>query len=198
MQYYRLNIGGLERDLPICQLDENLAIAGFDSVGDTELINRAADILSNNNKVKDFLFDCIITTEVKGIPIAQALATRFNVPYFCLRKSPKIYMGDCVTIKGSSITSGNSTYYLSKSQLEKLKKLDALFVDDVYSTGTTMDMICEFCDANNIMLMGAAFILRETLLEDEYESFKHLATNGSVVNCVAIEALPLFGDGDDD
>ena len=35
--YYHMTVAGLERDLPICPLNENLSIAGFVIFGDQEL-----------------------------------------------------------------------------------------------------------------------------------------------------------------
>ena len=35
--YYRMTVAGLERELPICPLNDKLAIAGFVIFGDQEL-----------------------------------------------------------------------------------------------------------------------------------------------------------------
>ena len=35
--YYRMRVAGLERDLPICPVNDNLSIAGFIIFGDQEL-----------------------------------------------------------------------------------------------------------------------------------------------------------------
>ena len=35
--FYRMKVAGLERDLPICPVNENLFIAGFVIFGDQEL-----------------------------------------------------------------------------------------------------------------------------------------------------------------
>ena len=35
--YYRMNVAGLERDLPICPVNDKLYIAGFVIFGDQEL-----------------------------------------------------------------------------------------------------------------------------------------------------------------
>ena len=42
--YYRMKVAGLERDLPICPLNENLSIAGFVIFGDPELTAIAAEM----------------------------------------------------------------------------------------------------------------------------------------------------------
>jgi hypothetical protein len=44
-KYYRMNIAGLDRDLPICPLNENLMIAGFVIFGDPELTTACSEAL---------------------------------------------------------------------------------------------------------------------------------------------------------
>ena len=46
--YYRMKVAGLERDLPICPVNENLYIAGFVIFGDQELtVACARDLLED-------------------------------------------------------------------------------------------------------------------------------------------------------
>ena len=40
METYKLHVAGLERDLPICPLNDNLSIAGFVMFGDVEMTIR--------------------------------------------------------------------------------------------------------------------------------------------------------------
>ena len=42
METYKLHVAGLERDLPICPLNDNLSIAGFVMFGDVEMTIRSA------------------------------------------------------------------------------------------------------------------------------------------------------------
>ena len=41
-EFYRINVAGLERDLPICPLNDKLCIAGFVIFGDVELTVNSA------------------------------------------------------------------------------------------------------------------------------------------------------------
>ena len=45
MEYYRLKVAGLERDLPICPLNDKISIAGFVMLGDYELTEACAKAL---------------------------------------------------------------------------------------------------------------------------------------------------------
>ena len=63
---YKMTIAGLERELPICPLNEKLDIAAFVMFSDVELTVAAASELLK--KCGDF--DVILTAESKGIPLA--------------------------------------------------------------------------------------------------------------------------------
>ena len=55
--FYRMKVAGLERDLPICPVNENLYIAGFVIFGDQELtVACARDLLARAPE-----YDYIIT-----------------------------------------------------------------------------------------------------------------------------------------
>lgn len=136
MKKYTLNLLGLTRELPIIELNNDLKIAGFNSLGDTELLNKAALDLYNQLKPHQNI-DILVTTECKGIGITQELARLLNIDYIVLRKSSKVYLGECYSVSGSSITSSNSTYFISKDDAKKLNKKKIAFVDDVISTGET-------------------------------------------------------------
>ena len=45
MKTYRMNIAGLDRDLPICPLNDTLSIGAFVIFGDPELTTAAAEAL---------------------------------------------------------------------------------------------------------------------------------------------------------
>lgn len=62
METYKLHVAGLERDLPICPLNDNLSIAGFVMFGDVEMTIRSAEELLK--RVGDF--DLLITRRVQG------------------------------------------------------------------------------------------------------------------------------------
>ena len=68
--YYRMKVAGLERDLPVCRVTDDLYIAGFIVFGDQELtVACARDLLAKAPE-----YDYLITAEAKGIPIAHEMA----------------------------------------------------------------------------------------------------------------------------
>ncbi|MCL2860872.1 MAG: adenine phosphoribosyltransferase [Firmicutes bacterium] len=187
--FHKIKILGETRSLPLIKID-NIQIFGFDSVGDMDIILKGA------KKLHKFIGDAegsvpkpdlILTTEVKGIPLAQELARLLDINYIVLRKSQKIYMGETISIKGGSITSGESDYYLSKTNFERLKNKNILFVDDVYSTGKTMDTITELCKQTSSNFIQAVFILQEVMNGEDKDAIVHFSHNN--IKCTACGTL---------
>ena len=67
---YKMKIAGLERELPICPLNDKLSIAGFIIFGDVELTVACAEELLE--KLPEF--DYIVTPEAKSIPLAYEMS----------------------------------------------------------------------------------------------------------------------------
>ena len=183
--FYKLNVLGLERDLPILKAPSGIYIAGFNPVGDMELLTKAGEYLANQVKENNIEFDIILTTELKGLPIAQEVARNLKCDYVCLRKDCKCYMLNPKHTSGGSITSGSSDYYISELELAKLIGKKVLFVDDVFSTGLTFKNMLTFAKNENFEVVGCLSILREDLEKSEL-NFK--CENISVICC---EFLPL-------
>lgn len=159
--FYVLELFGLKRKLPILKSPSGINIAGFNIVGDMELLQRSGEFLSNKVKSNNVSYDIILTTELKGVPVAQEVARHLCCDYVCLRKSKKCYMLDPISINSGSITSGKSVYYLSSDDFEKLKNKNVLFVDDVFSTGTTFSNILNFANNSGFKISAGLSVLRE-------------------------------------
>ena len=98
---YRMTIAGLERDLPICPVNDTLYIAGFVIFGDQELtVACARELLKKAPE-----YDYILTAEAKGIPLAHEMARQAgDAKYILARKAPKLYMRDLFEVSVQSIT----------------------------------------------------------------------------------------------
>ena len=108
--YYHMNIAGLERDLPICPVNDSLSIAGFVIFGDQELtVACARELLKRAPE-----YDYIITAEAKGIPLAHEMARQAgDKKYILARKAPKLYMRDIFSVSVHSITTAEEQKLLS-------------------------------------------------------------------------------------
>ena len=158
-EFYRIKVAGLERDLPVCPLNENLCIAGFVIFGDVELTKAcAAELLK---KAPDH--DIMITAESKGIPLVYEMAAQQGVNrYILARKAPKLYMRNVFSAKVQSITTaGEQTLYLSGEDAEFMKGKRVLIVDDVISTGESLAALENLVNQVGAEIVGRMAILAE-------------------------------------
>ena len=134
-KFYHMTIAGLERDLPLCPLNDDLYIAGFVMFSDVELTQAVASALLK--KVPEF--DVILTAESKGIPLAYEMARQSGKNYVVARKGIKLYMVNPHEVDVRSITTARAQkLYLDDFDVAKLKGKKVLVVDDVISTGESL------------------------------------------------------------
>lgn len=158
METYKMNIAGCERELPICKVNDNLSIAAFIMFGDVEVtVNSAKELLKI---VPDF--DVILTAEAKGIPLGYEMARQSNKPYVIARKSVKLYMNNVVSVKVKSITTDAvQTLCLDGAKAELLKGKKVLIVDDVISTGESLNSLKELTAKSGGEVVACSAVLAE-------------------------------------
>ena len=176
-KYYRMNIAGLERALPICPLNENLMIAGFVIFGDPEITTAcAAELLKKAPE-----YDYLISAEAKGIPLVHEMARLAgNQEYFLARKAPKLYMTGVFEAAVHSITTANDQkLYLDTADAEQMKGKKILIVDDVISTGESLKAIENLVEKAGGVICGKMTVLAEGDAQDRED-------------LIYLEKLPLF------
>lgn len=161
---FELNLLNLKRKLIITKTPGGINIAGFNPVGDMKLLQVCAKHLAKQIKEHGISCDFVLTTEFKGLPIAQEVARLLKKDYICLRKEAKCYMGEVTSLNSESITSGKSCYFISGLEKDKLQNKNVIFVDDVFSTGSTFEAIAKFSSILNFNLNACAVILKEDFL----------------------------------
>ena len=153
---HSVEIAGLKRDLRLFEIKPGLKIAILNILGDTELVPACARELGE--KLKDTQYDILVTAEAKSIPLAHALSVETKKPYVVLRKAYKPYMGAALQAETLSITTGQpQILILDEKDVEMMKGKRVVVVDDVISTGSTlqgMRMILE--KAGSIVVAEAA------------------------------------------
>ena len=133
---YPVEIGGLKRELPLFEVAPNIKIAIFNMLGDTDIVERAADLLAAQVPANA---EVIVTPEVKAVPLAHAVALRTDLPYVVARKIRKPYMVNCLDAEVLSITTGKpQTLYLDGKDRHLVEHKNSILVDDVISTGSTL------------------------------------------------------------
>lgn len=157
--FYKIDICGLERDLPLCPLNDKLDIAAFVMFGDVELTEHCAKELLK--VVPEH--DVIITPESKGIPLVYTMARLSNNnKYIVARKAPKLYMKNIFKCEVKSITTTfTQTLYLDGADAEFMKGKRILIVDDVISTGESLKAVEALVEQSGGIIVGKAAVLAE-------------------------------------
>ena len=134
---YRMNIAGLDRDLPLCKVSDDLYIGAFVMFGDAEItVACARELLARAPKDYDYLF----TAEAKSIPLIHEMARQSGAKkYFIARKGPKVYMPDPISVEDKSITTvAQQKLFLGSDDADLIRGKKILLVDDVISTGGSL------------------------------------------------------------
>lgn len=158
MSFYKMTIAGLERELPICKVNDKLDIAGFVIFGDVEMTVAAAGELIK----KCPEFDVIVAPEAKAIPLAHEMARQSGKPYYICRKGAKLYMQDPVSVNVRSIsTDKEQTLYLDSLEGKKLTGKRVVILDDVISTGESLLAVEKLLEKFDTNVVAKAAILAE-------------------------------------
>lgn len=175
--YYKMNIAGLERALPLCPISDELMIGAFVIFGDPELTTACAEALLKKAPEYDYL----ITAEAKGIPLVHEMARiAGNQKYFLARKNPKLYMTGVFEAELHSITTDkDQKLYLDIADAELMKGKKILIIDDVISTGESLAAIEHLVKMAGGNICGRMTILAEGDAQDRED-------------LIYLEKLPLF------
>ena len=157
--HYTMNIAGLSRDLPLCRVTDDLYIGAFVIFGDPELTTAAAKELLKLAPAYDYM----ITAESKGIPLVHEMARLDgNRRYMLARKAPKLYMRDPLRVTVRSITTAaEQSLYLDGADVERVRGKRVLLVDDVISTGESLNALEALITEAGGQICGRMAILAE-------------------------------------
>ncbi len=174
---YPVDINGVHRDLPIVRLSDNLSVASFVILGDCEVVVAAAEAIKDRLPEVDYL----VTAEAKGISFAHELSRVLGHPrYIVARKSVKGYMVHPLVVDVTSITThGSQMLCLDETDAGMIRGKRVLLVDDVISTGASIEAIKKLAEEAGAIVAGKAAILTE----GDPEAHKDV---------IALGNLPLF------
>ena len=175
--YYKMNIAGVDRALPLCPLNDHLMIGAFVIFGDPELTTACAQALLDRAPEYDYL----ISAEAKGIPLVHEMARLAgNQKYFLARKAPKLYMTGVFEAELRSITTAkDQKLYLDVADAELMKGKRILIVDDVISTGESLRALEHLVEKAGGEICGRMTILAEGDAQNRED-------------LIYLEKLPLF------
>lgn len=171
-----MKIVGLERELPLCAVNDKLDIAAFVIFGDVEItVASATELLKKCPE-----FDYIVCPEAKGIPLAYEMSKQSGKPYYICRKGAKLYMKNPVSVHVRSITTDRmQTVFLDGAEGEIIRGKKVLIVDDVISTGESLIAVRALVEKFDAQIVGQAAILAEGEAADRDD-------------IIYLEKLPLF------
>lgn len=176
MEKYKITIAGLNRELPICKINDNLSIAALIMFNDVELTVAASGELLK--KCPDF--DIILTPEAKSIPLAYEMARQSGKPYLVARKGKKLYMHDPFSVSVKSITTDSEQQlWLDSNEGELMRGKKVLIVDDVISTGNSLNAVIELAKQFGAEIAASACVLAE-------------GDAANRTDIIFLEPLPLF------
>ncbi|MBK8420963.1 phosphoribosyltransferase family protein [Candidatus Villigracilis saccharophilus] len=157
---YSIDIAGVKRELRLFEIKPGLRIAILNILGDTELVQACARGLAE--KLGKVDYDLLVTAEAKSIPLAYALSVETKKPYLVLRKSYKPYMGDAIKAETLSITTGQpQVLILDEKDRDLIAGRKVVILDDVISTGSTLQGMRMIMDKANANVVAEAAILTE-------------------------------------
>ena len=179
---YPVEVAGVKRDLRLFEIKPGVRIAILNILGDTELVEAASAELAKT--LTERKVDVLVTAEAKSIPLAHSISVHMhNLPYVVLRKSYKPYMGDALQSETLSITTGAAqTLFLDEKDREQVAGKRVAVIDDVISTGSTLQGM------RLIMGKAGANIVAEAAIFTEGD-------RAAWSNIIALGHLPVWVEG---
>jgi adenine phosphoribosyltransferase len=174
---YEMTIAGLKRELPVCVLNDNLAIGAFVMFGDVELTVACAKALLD----KAPEFDYLVAPEAKAIPLIYEMARQKGLQdYLLVRKNKKAYMQGVFEVDVTSITTaGKQKLYMDAVDAAKMKGKRIIIIDDVISTGASLQAVEKLVIEAGGNIVGRMAVLAEGEAADRDD-------------IIYLEKLPLF------
>jgi adenine phosphoribosyltransferase len=159
-EVHKVDIKGYNAELPILPLPSGIKIAFFNLHGNSEMTEHCGKELAKH------LGDCdvLVTAESKGLQLTHVVARELGHHYYAVaRKSKKLYMQDGieVTMKSSITTGTIQKLYLSAHDVNLLKGKKVGIVDDVLSTGASLEGLEEIVHKAGGIVHKKAFVLAE-------------------------------------
>ena len=156
---YPMTIAGVKRELPICKLNDDLAIAAFVIFGDVELTVASAKALLDIAPE----FDYLLAPEAKSIPLIYEMARQSGRnDYLLVRKNKKAYMQSVFEVDVQSITTaGTQKLFMDDADAKKMQGKRILIIDDVISTGESLRAVEELVHEAGGVVAGRMAILAE-------------------------------------
>jgi len=170
-----------EISLPMMDLGGGFYIYSFDMTGEAEWNRAAAKQLTE--KLKTCEFDSFVTVQTKSSGLTQAISGTHKT-YLELRKSRKGFMKDPKHIVAKSITTEDpQQLWIGREKYEQFQGKKLCFIDDVVSTGGTIDAVLAMANKIGFQISVIACVLTEGEKRTEYKG----------IPLISLDHIPLPG-----
>ena len=168
-------------ELDMLDIGDGFCIYSFDMTGECEWNRVAAEELLK--KLKAYDFDGFMTVQTKSCGLTQEISRDYP-RYLELRKSKKSFMVDPVGVSVQSITThGKQELWIGKEKYQHFVGKKVCFLDDVVSTGGTIDAVLELAPKIGVEIAVIACVLTEGTRRTEYKG----------IPLVSLDHIPLPG-----
>jgi adenine phosphoribosyltransferase len=162
MEFFELEIAGLKRKLPIVYLGPKLRIASLSLLGDVELVEKTAQDLVDILKRKKIVFDYFVGPEVKVVPLMYEMSKIARLKHYIVcRKAIKGYMVSPLILHPDNPLKRFKTLVIDGQDGNLVKGKRVVIVDDVVTTGTTINAVRELMTKAQAQVVGVCSILKQ-------------------------------------
>jgi adenine phosphoribosyltransferase len=181
---HRLRLQSLgEITLPIVRISRDLHIASFVLIDSYDLVKKLSAILAR--QVAKYNPEYLLCVEAKSLPLAYAICDRLNdlhrrrgngtrVRFVVVRKSRKVYMKSPYSVTVKSITSREQQkLFIDRNDVAKLRKQKFVLVDDVISTGSTVNALLKLLKRVDLSPSAICTVLFEGKTGPEKINYPH-------------------------
>ena len=176
----------LAPDFPVSLMDigDGFHIYSFDMTGEAQWNRVAASQLAK--KLAPYDFDGFVTVQTKSCGLTQAVCTEMGFErYLELRKSRKSFMVDPKGVAVQSIpTRGKQELWIGREKYEAFVGKKLCFLDDVVSTGGTIEAVLALAKEIGFTITVIACALTEGGTRESYRD----------IPLVSLDDIPLPGN----
>jgi adenine phosphoribosyltransferase len=170
-----------EVSLPLVDIGGGFHIYSFDMTGEAEWNRVAAGQLTQ--KLNGYSFDTFVTVQTKSSGLAQAISGPYK-SYLELRKTRKGFMKEPRHITAKSITTEDpQRLWIGKEKYEQFQGKKLCFLDDVVSTGGTIDAVISMAQEIGFEITVIGCVLTEGDRRTDYKG----------IPLVSLDHIPLPG-----
>jgi adenine phosphoribosyltransferase len=190
---YTIHFFGIKRKLPLFSIDKGLWLAANEHLCfgcDIEFTRMAASQLLP--RLKRFRSQCLLTAEAKAIALTYELAKGLgHKRYAIARKELKENIAGHISVGAKSITTKkHSKLFLSNWYAKMIAHKNIILVDDVISTGKTIEGLMDIACRVKANVVAIACIWLEGPWP--FDTFRNeIKTN----RLLYLDTLPLFAKG---